>query len=131
MPVFDSALMFHTANAVTTSQSNGPLTIRGTPIAGLAGRVVVPAGTYGAEDTILPRYYGSDNNSDYVLIASYPGGASVVGAGGKEMITPIVTQYKYLKEELVITATTPNFGVVISGLVSGVGGDWSRAVDWS
>lgn len=132
MPVFDANLMFHTTAAVTVSQSNGPLTVRGTPIEGLAGRVVVPANTtVGADDTILPKYYGSDDNSTYYLIAQYQGGATKLGNAGGELITPIVTNYKYIKEELVIVATTPNFGVVISGLVKNVGGNWSRAVDWS
>lgn len=133
MPLFDANLMFRTATAsLTASVSNGPLTVRGTPIEGLAARVVVPAGsTIGADDTIWPKYYGSDDNSTYVLIAQYQGGATKPGSAGCELITPLVSNHKYLKEELVITATTPSFGAVVSGLVKNVGGNWSRAVDWS
>lgn len=131
MPVFDSSLMFRTTGNLTQNESKGPVTVRTTGIQGLAVRVVVPAGTYGASDTILPRVWASDDNSTYSLAASYENGAQTVGAGGKEMIVPIVAEAKYLKLELLLTATTTNFGAVVAGLVQGVGYDWTRAVDWS
>ena len=133
---FDNLLMFHTSGAVTNSQSNGPLTIRGTSIeGGMSGVVIVPSSAE-TKATIYPRYWYSADNSTYVLGAVYPGGATAidVNAGGSNnqsevLITPIVTDKKYVKEELVVAGTTStNFGVVVSGLVGPRGFDFSRAV---
>ena len=46
-----------------------------------------------------------------------------------DLITPIVTDKKYVKEELVIVGTTAtSFGAVKSGIVFGVGFDQDRSV---
>jgi hypothetical protein len=119
--------MFHTTAAVTASQSNGPLTIKGTGIRGLAARVVIPAtSTTGVNGTLQAKYYHSDDNSSYT--PAYAVGDCYARHIGKELITPIITNKKYIKEELVVTDTTPSFGVVVSGLVDNIGFKWSRRV---
>lgn len=125
MPAFQTDLMFHTTAAVTASQSNGPLTIKGTGIRGLAARVVIPAtSTTGVNGTLQAKYYHSDDNSSYTLLTQSE--IATPGTSGKELITPIITNKKYIKEELVVTDTTPSFGVVVSGLVDNIGFKWSR-----
>ncbi len=131
MPVFDSNLMFRTTGALTQSESSAGLKIFGTGLQGLAARVVIPSSA-GTTTSILPRYYGSADNAAWNLIAAHPGGAHTILAGGNlELITPIVTNLKYVREELVVTGTTPNFGTVRSGLVTNVGFDWDRSIDFS
>lgn len=125
MPAYDSLLMFRTSTAaITASESSAALTIRGTGRLGLAARVTVPGA--GAE-TILPKYYHSDDGSTYTLFAQYPDGAVSIPTGGKSLITHLVTDKKYVKEELVVAGTTPaNLGAIKSGLVTGVPFDWVR-----
>ena len=133
---FDNLLMFRTSGNLTQSESNGPLTIRGTSIeGGMAGVVIVPSSAETLA-SVLPRYYVSDDDSTYTLLATYPGGAKSidVNAGGSNnlsevLTTPIVTDKKYVKEELVVAGTTAtSFGAVVSGLVGPRGFDFSRAV---
>lgn len=131
MPAFDANLMFHTTANVTNSQSNGPLTVNSTPMHGLAGRVVVPTG-YAAGDTIQAKYYGSTDGSNYYLLSQSRVLSGFTSTTPGEFYTPIVGNYKYIKEELVVTSTTAaniNFGVVKSGLVQNVKAKWTRGTN--
>ena len=130
MPVFDAKLMFISSGTVTNSQSNGPLRVRGTGLKGLAGRVTINAS---AESTakVLPRYWVSADNSTYYLAATYPGGNQSLNKNGSptplELITPIITDKEYIKEELVVVGTTStSFSGIKSGLVMNVGYDYDR-----
>lgn len=135
MAVFDHALMFmSTGNLTKTGYSTNALKIRGTPIGGLAARIVVPRSP-GVTGKILPSLYVSDDNSTFRLAATYPGGAQswLYSAGGKEFILPVETDKKYVKLYFTITGGTTgtSFGAVKAGLVEGVGRDWTRAVNFS
>lgn len=133
MPAFDVKMMFVSSGAITQSESNGPITVRGTGLKGLAGRVCIPSS---AETTasILPRYWVSADNTTYFLAATYQSGAQSMNVNGSppalELITPIITDKKYIKEELVVVGTTAtSFGSgFASGLVFNVGYDHKRKV---
>jgi len=132
MPVFDVKLMFVSTGTITTSESNGPVIIRGTGIKGLSARVCVPSSAE-TNASILARYWYSDDNSTYYLAATYHSGAQSLAKNGSppplELITPIVTDKKYVKEELVVVGTTAtDFGAVKSGLVMPVGYPFDREV---
>jgi hypothetical protein len=134
MAVFDNTLMFRTTGNLTQSESSSALTIRGTPVKGIAARVVVPGST-GTTTSVLPRLWVSADNSSFYLASTYPKGAITLAASGTgEYIVPLTalhTEGKYVKLELVVTGTTPNFGAVVAGLVLGVGGDWDRSVSFA
>jgi len=137
MPAFDALLMFHTVGAVTQSQSSSALTIHGTGIKGVAARVIYPiTGTQTMPvGFILPRYWVSRTGvaGTWHIASIHPAGAAggqVFPNRGLDLITPLITDYKYVAEELVVIATTATLltGVIQSGIVTGVGYDWSRAV---
>jgi len=96
-------------------------------VAPITGTQTVPYGF------ILPRYWLSNDGVTYHIAATYPhgaAGAQYVPSVGLDLITPIVTDMKYIVEELVVIATTATLltAVIQSGLVTGVGYDWDRAV---
>lgn len=129
MPAFDALLMFRTTGLLTNSSSYGPLTIHGTGLKGMAARIVFPAhATGGADDTVLAKIYASADNSTYNLIAQYEGGNVKPATAGTEIRIPFSTTKKYVKLELIVTATTPStaFGVVKAGLVLD-SNDWVRS----
>ncbi len=131
MPVFDGQLMLRTTGNLTQNESSGPVLLKaGTTIKGLAVRVSVPAcATAGADDTIWPKIYESVDNSTYSLLATYKDGATKCGLLGKDLIIPFaISSKRYIKVELVITATTAStaFGKVVVGIVLPVGYDWDR-----
>lgn len=129
MPAFQEELMFRTTGDLTVAETSAALTIYGTSIKGMAARIVVPGSTdLGAADTLQAEYHGSADGSTYHLFATSEAVAALVAGG--EIITPIVCTYKYIKEELIVSATTTNFGAVVSGLVTGVGFNWDRAVSF-
>lgn len=127
MPAFDTYLMFKSSGNVTNSQSNGPLTVNSTPLKGLAARLVVPT-AFADGDTIQARYYGSTDGTNYYLL-SQSRVLSGFNTAPREVYTPVSGDYKYIKEELIVTSTTAaniNFGAVQSGLVENVGRAWTR-----
>jgi len=130
MPAFDVKLMFVSSGNITQSESNGPAIVRGTGLKGLAGRVTI-AGSAETTASILPRYWVSADNSTYFLAATYQSGAQSMNVNGSpatlELITPIITDKKYIKEELVVVGTTSTaFTTPKSGLVFNVGYDHKR-----
>jgi len=133
MPVFDNDLMFRTTGNLTQTETSGALTIRSTPVSGMAVRVSVPSSA-GTTNTLLPKVISSNDDSTYYEISRYKGGAQTIAASGSaELIVPFATPYKYVKLVLESAGSTgtPNWGAVKAGIVSGVGFDWDRAVDWS
>lgn len=134
MPAFDSLLMFRTTGSLTQDESCGPVTVWGGIQNGLAARVVVPSAN-GANDTLLPKIYSSDDNSTYNLVAQYVGGATKIPTGGMEFIIPFIVKpgKQYIKLELDGTAasTTYNFGAVQAGVVSNPGFDWERSSNFA
>lgn len=134
MSAFDANLMFRTTGTMTASESNGPITIHGTPIKGMAVRIEIPD-AYGANDTILAKLYASADGSTYNVIAQNYDGA-VKPKGGKSLFVPFALpkgKKTYLKLELVATvaSTTANFGTVVAGIVLGGGANIDRGVDWT
>jgi hypothetical protein len=135
MPAFDNSLMLRTTGNLTTAESVGPVTLYGgTPVGGLAVRVSVPT-AYAALDTMLAKVYASVDGSTYNLIAQYAGGSVSGFASGKDLIIPfsLPPDKWYVKLELTVTSTTAaniNFGAVKAGIVEGVNGDFTRAVDF-
>lgn len=133
MPAFDSHLMFRNTNTtLTASVSSANLTIRKTGFRGMTARVVVPSVpntvTWGG---LRPEYYGSDDGTVWSLIARYQGVVTLT-RNGSVLMTPIVTNKKYIYEFLYVLGTwTYGYGNVVSGLVQGVGFDWTRARDFS
>ena len=132
MPVFDAKLMFISSGTLTNSQSNGGLRIRGTGQKGLAGRVTINASAESSA-SVLPRYWVSKDDSTYYLAAVYQSGAQSLNKNGSptplELITPIITDREYVKEELVVVGTTAtSFSGIKSGLVFNVGYDYSRKI---
>jgi len=128
MPTFDANLMTRTTGDLTQSESSSGVEIRGTPIHGMAAYFVLPS-TVGTTTDVLPRVWVSDDDSTYVLAASYPGGAQSWASGGKEFVVAFVSDKKYVKTELVINGTA-NFGAAKAGIVLNVGYDWTRAVSF-
>lgn len=130
MPAFDANLMFRTTATLTQDESLGPIVVYGGMRKGLAVRVVVPQG-YGANDTILPKVYSSDDGSTYNLVAQYAKGAVKPGSTGLELIVPfpVFPGKRYIKLELDVTvaSTTPNFGTVMAGIIENPGHDWDRS----
>lgn len=132
-PVFDHALMFFsTGDLAATSTTSGALKIRTTPVSGMAVRINVP-GTHTTTKTLQAVVLVSADNSTYVKYASgYQAGTiTLAAATPKELIVPIITSYKYVKLELTPAGGTGSLGAVKAGLVSGVGYDFSRKVDWN
>lgn len=134
MGAMDNDLMFRTTGDLTQSESDGPITIYGTPLRGMAVRVEVPD-AYGANDTVLPKLYASTDGSSYNLLASYREGAVKV-KGGKTFLLPFALpkgKKTYLKLELVVTvaSTTVSFGGARAGIVLGGGADIDRTTNWS
>lgn len=132
--VFDNELMFFTTGGQTDSVSSSALVIRGTPVRGLAVRVLIPQAT-DTTTTILPRVWVSNQRSGgtFRLASVYSGGAlNGPDSAGQEVIIPLVDiSAGQVKLELLVTGTTGSFGTVIAGLVENPGGDWSRNVDFS
>lgn len=125
---FDANQMFRTTGNLTQAESNGPVTVRSTPVGGLAARLVIPT-AFHDDDTIQAKYYHSTDGSTYYLFAQSRSRSGWKSAPG-DLITPIVTPYKYIKEELTVTSTTAanvNFGAVKSGVVLSQF-EWSRTV---
>jgi len=127
MPVFDDSLMFRTTASLTASETSAAVTINGVPISGLAARVVVPA-AFSDDDTLQVKVKESAAGSTYTIL-----GNSMVLTGFKtnprDVIVPIVGNYKYVKLELVITSTTAanlDFGAVVAGVVLNVNREWDR-----
>jgi hypothetical protein len=136
MPVFDAQLMFHSQATLSVSQSSSALIIRGTGVKGMAARFTAGVNTdtltFPVYAAVMPRYWVSQDDVTYTLLASYPGGFHPYPPGsGLDLITPIVTTYKYIIEELVVTGTTVTQIIIKniqSGMVTGVGFDWDRQV---
>jgi len=131
--MFDSALMFRTTGDLTVAESVGPVTIIGTPIRGMAVKIIIPAAN-GADGTFLGTLYASTNGTDYNVIAmTQEGAAHTPGVAGYTYIIPFSLpkgQKTYLKLELEGTDTTTNFDVVVAGLVLGRGAEIGRGVNW-
>jgi hypothetical protein len=119
--------MFRTTASLTASETTAALTINGVPISGMAARVVVPT-AFSDNDQLQVKVKYSAAGSTYTIL-----GNSMVLTGFKtnprDIIVPLVGNYKYVKLELVVTSTTAtdiDFGTVEAGVVGGVNRDWSR-----
>ena len=128
MPAFDALLMSKTTGNLTTNCSGVGVTIRKSPIGGLAARVVIPDSA-GTTNSVLPRVLASADDSTYVVIAQYEGGPFTMAKDAtKEVMIPFVTSKKYVLVDFVIggTGTAGGFGAVQAGIVNLAGNDWAR-----
>ena len=128
--MFDANLMFFSSGDLTQSKSSSALTVYGIPLKGAGVRIEVPEAN-GADATILAKLYESDDGSTYNVLSSLEGGAASA-YGGKSLYLgiPQLKGKKYLKLELIITDTTPDFGAVKAGIVLGKGASIDRSVNW-
>lgn len=133
--VFDNTLMFISTTNVTRGTSAlkpaSGLKIRGTPVKGLAVRIMFPT-TPGTTLRILPQLYVSADDSTYRVQAQYAGGYLSWASGGKEVMVPFdaISGYPYVKLGFAFNGGTTgsSFGGVQAGIVPRAHGDWSRAV---
>jgi len=129
--MYDANLL--SINASVTKTTNGSaLKIRGTGVEGMAMRFYIPS-TGGTTTQFLPSVQASHDNSTWLEVARYPGGAQSWASGAKQFIVPFSTTKKYVRAVATITGTTiaSNFGTVQAGLTLKVGGDWERSVNFS
>lgn len=127
MPAFDDLLMFRTTASLTASETSAAVTINGVPINGLAARVVVPT-AFSDDDTLQVKVKYSAAGSSYTIEGQT---AALTGfkTNPRDVIVPVVGNYKYVKLELIVTSTTPaniDFGAVKAGVVENVNRAWSR-----
>jgi len=132
---FDGNIMFKSSGNLTktsTVPSSG-IKLRGTPVDGLAARVMFPD-TPGASAQVLVAIHASMDDSTYRVCSTYPGGALSWASGGKEIMVPFgeARPYDYVKMVFTITggSTACSFGAVQAGIVHRAHGDWTRKVRW-
>lgn len=139
--IFDNTQMFFSSGALSKSNTvalvpSSGIKIRGTSVKGLSARVSIPT-TAGSWATILPSIYVSEDDSTYKLQAVYPGGATVIPAGGKDLVIPFEAprKYKYVKMYFAIADGTTGGGGVYGNVKAGITvrtlGDFDRTVDFS
>ena len=133
--VFDNTLMFLSASNLTETGSYpaAGLKIRGTPVTGLAARVMFPE-TPGASAQVLTCIHESADDSTYRLQSTYVGGALSWASGAKEIMVPFECHsgYPYVKMYFTVTngSTACSWGAVQAGIVPRAHGDWRRGVRW-
>ena len=138
--VFDNTLMFIssgnlTKGAVASLKPSSGHKIRGTPVKGLAARILIPAWP-GTTMKLLPQIYVSADNSTYRVQAQYEGGylSKTKSSSGaeQEIMVPFesISGYPYVKLGFAIVGGTTgsSFGAVRAGIVPRAHGDWTRAV---
>lgn len=136
--VFDNTLMFVSSTVTrgtTTAKPTSGLKIRGTPVKGLAVRILFPSGP-GTTCKILPQLYVSADNSTYRVQAQYAGGyLSWTKATANEIMLPFeaLSGYPYVKLAFAFVGGTTgsSYGSVQAGIVPRAHGDWTRAVRFS
>jgi len=133
--VFDNKLMFKSSGNLTKTSTvpAAGLKIRGTPVTGLAARIMFPT-TPGASATVLTVIHESADDSTYRVAATYPGGALSWASGAKEIMIPFAVHsgYPYVKMIFTLTggSTACSYGAVQAGIVPRAHGDWRRGVRW-
>ena len=136
MPAFDAALMFKSntnnlTRAVGTFPSAG-LKIRGTPISGLAAKIIIPEWP-GTTVKLAMNVQGSMEDTTYRTVASYPLGAQcrLSSAAAEVLMVPFTlpADVPYVKLNFAITGGTTgtSWGAVKAGIVPIGGSDWERA----
>jgi len=132
--VFDNTLMFKSSGNLTKTSTvpAAGLKIRGTPVTGLAARVMFPTACVSAQ--VLVEIHESTDDSTYRVAATYPGGALSWASGAKEIMVPFAVHsgYPYVKMDFNVTngSTATDFGAVQAGIVPRAHGDWRRGVRW-
>ena len=138
MPAFDARLMFMSSGNLTKTSTlpAAGLKIRGTPVHGIAARVIIPRWT-GTKSKMVIALHVSKDDSTYYLASTYPGGSlsNLVATAGSELIIPLACRrvFQYVKIVFTLTGGTTgtSYGAVKAGLVEGVGFDKSRAVQFT
>ena len=140
--VFDNTLMFMSSGNLTKTSSHPTkgLKIRGTPVTGLAARVLFPSSGGTTElCQVLTQIYESVDDTTYRLQSTYPGGAMSWEAGvypyvqAREIMIPFACHsgFPYVKMYFTVTGgSTGAFGAVQAGIVPRAHGDWRRGVRW-
>jgi hypothetical protein len=143
--VFDNSLMFLTGavnltcgNAATLFPLAHGLKIRGTPMHGLAVRVLIPRFP-GTTVSLHPTIWLSADDTTYVAQSQYPGGPftnTMVKVAGSEVevMMPFDAPrgFAYVKMGFAqVSGTTgDSWGAVRAGIVPQAHGDWTRKVKW-
>ena len=139
--VFDNTLMFKSSGNLTKTSSapTAGLKIRGTPVTGLAARVLFPTSP-GVSAQVLTSIHESVDDTTYRLQSTYPGGAMSWNAAvypyvqAREIMIPFACHsgFPYVKMYFTITggSTACSFGAVQAGIVPRAHGDWRRGVRW-
>jgi hypothetical protein len=142
--VYDETLMFLTGavdvtcgNAATLFPLAHGLKIRGTPMHGMAVRILIPR--FPGTASMHPTIWCSADDTTYVAQSQYPGGAftntKVTVAGSEvEVMLPfdLPAGHAYVKLGMAqVSGTTgSNWGKVVAGIVPQAPGDWRRKVTW-
>ena len=130
--IFDAQNMFHSA-AVTKDTNSTAIKLRGTPVTGLAVRIVY-TDTPGTAAQVNAHVEASVDNSTFRDIAFYSNGAQSWASGDLEMMIPfaVPSTFPYVRVVFDVTGgtTATSFGTVYAGIVPRAHGDWTRQVRW-
>lgn len=130
--IFDEQLMFQ-SSAVTKDTNTSALKLRGTPVTGLAVRIVYTS-TPGTAAQIHAHVEASVDNSTFRDIAFYHNGAQSWASGSKEMMIPfaVPSTFPYVRVVFDVTGGTTGttWSTVYAGVVPRAHGDWTRQVRW-
>lgn len=113
--MLDANLFLRTSGAVSLTQTETTtgVAIKGTPQAGLACRVIVPKKSIG--DTVRVKLQHSTDDSTYTDLVSFETVASITAASttSSEYVRRFATELKYVRAELTVLGTSPDFGAVV------------------
>jgi len=112
---FDTLLMLRktTDGSLTTTGTCAGVGIYGTPVKGMAAKIVVP--TAAATTTLLAELQAADTDADgsYATIAQ---SESITAAG--EYAIRFATRRTYVRAKFSVAGTSPDFGAVQMGIVA-------------
>ena len=124
--MFDNDLFLRTtgAGSLTATETSAGVAIKGTPLKGLAAVVNIPKKSVG--DTVLAKVQHSTNDATYTDLVSFETVASVTVASTTpiQLVRRFATELKYVRVELTVAGTTPDFGAV--SVVIGNADQWNR-----
>lgn len=108
-----------TLGSLTATETTAGIAIKATPQSGLAARVIVPKKSVG--DTVRVKIQHSTDDSTYSDLVSFDTVASVTQAdtSSAEYDRRFATMYKYVRAELTVAGTSPDFGAVTVAIGDG------------
>ncbi len=105
--------------SLTATETTLGIAIKATPQSGLAARVFVPKKSIG--DTMRVKIQHSTDDSTYSDLVSFDTVASVTAASttSAEYDRRFATEYKYVRAEITVAGTSPDFGAVTIAIGDG------------